>query len=144
MTIGVEIVLGGIIAVLLLHWHGVTSRGLAAWSAELQAKADRLGADALLRERAELVIERERLTGWARRLVAREARMRPGGPRCATAAECVRHLSTINALTVILNDREHEEDLIEVATRPAPVDEAPADEAKAPAGAYSPTWVDSL
>lgn len=140
MRVGIEIVLGGLIAVLLIHWHGTLARGLAAWSAELQTKADRLGVDALDRERAELVIERERLTGWARRLVAREARTRPGGPRCATAAECVRNLSKLNALTVELYDRDHE-DLIE-ATRPVSVDDVPV--GPSPTGTYSPTWVDSL
>lgn len=141
MSVGIVLVLAGLAGVLLLHWHGATARGLAAWSTELQTKADRLEVDTLDREGADLVIERERLTGWARRLVAREARMRPGGPRCATAAECVRHLSTINALTGILNDREQEEDLIE-ATRPVSVEYVPV--GPSPTGTYSPTWVDSL
>lgn len=143
MSIGIVIVLGGIIAVLLLHWHGTVSREQAAYAAELQTEADRLGVDALDRERAELLAERERLAGWAQRLVAREARMRPGGPRCATAAECVRNLSTIDALTVILNDREHQEDLIEDATRPAPVGDAPDGAVHSSSGADTP-WVDSL
>lgn len=122
MIIGIVIVVAGIAGVLLQRYH-------AAISAEQAATAEVLAA------------ERETLTGWACRLVAHEARTRPHSARCATAAECLRNLSKLNALTVALYDRAHE-DLTEDALE-SPVGEASDGVVHSSSEAVTP-WVDSL
>lgn len=119
MSVAVTILVAGLAAVLLQRFH-------AAVSAEQDATADALA------------VERERLTGWAHRLVAHEARTRPHSARCPTAAECLRNLSTINALTVQLYDRAQD-----------PTDPHRPEGGGASAGPFTPAeadspWIDSL
>lgn len=56
-------------------------------------------------ERAELDLERVRLTGWARRLVVHETRT----IGCKTSAECARNLHALHTAHVELYDQQAEQ-----------------------------------
>lgn len=115
--IGIVIVVAGIAGIFLQRYH-------ASVSADLDRRDVELSDEAL------------RLYNWSCELTLRDLALSRHSARCGTAAECIRNLSTINALTV-LYDRDRDDPIEGLAS----VDGAPSD--SSPDGAVTP-WIDSL